>query len=287
MGRYIDRLNRVFFNNPPPHLLAVPEDITSRGLALQGMLYEYDGPYPDEILKLNFTRFTQDIVQLQIAEGMPDIEPITEAERLMASGLLVRADVYEWLDNADISYKQKFFKCFYTRNLIESFTRVYNIHVVDDQEHFTAELLRLEKYYYSNISTTTTVSKTTEIRFKPRLNSIQQQRLIEFLRENKYVNDAVLFVEYLTGINMGEGIEVHESNLDDVAYLLYQLYQAKLIQLTFGKAYQQYVEKTLCPFSKSGEKFQLKYRIKKMERNKYTKDTTSKYLNDFVKQLIK
>ena len=125
------------------------------------------------------------------------------------------------------------------------------------------------------------------VKFTPRLKNIQQEKLINLLQENDYVNNPKDFVDFLIGKKEGQGIEITDGSIIDVSYLLYLLYRYGLIRLNKGKDYQDYVETNICSFSMSNEKKQIKSNVSKVNRSHSSKHTTAKQLEQFVEKLAK
>lgn len=145
MGYYRDKLYRVFFGNPPKFLLDVPEDLIPCALELQGIHYVNGGLLPDNIIKLNFTQLIQDIYELDKARdkehGFPD------EEVKLASGIFMRSEFREWIQDPQKDNWQKLYKCIYYKGLLLSLVKIYNYELIDNQIDFLNELIGTEQYY--------------------------------------------------------------------------------------------------------------------------------------------
>lgn len=126
-----------------------------------------------------------------------------------------------------------------------------------------------------------------EVAFIKILSNIQQQQLLEFLNEKKWVNKPRSFVDFLIGKNRGGGVEIIPGSEIAISYLVYTLKQSKLIKLNFENAYQQYVESQIRTFSQKKEKLQIKNNITKVKRNHRLKTTIGKDIERLVSKIKK
>ena len=144
--KYKEKLQKIFFGNAPKFLLDAPVELTTQVFALQGMEYTYDGPLPADTYKLNFTKFVQDVYVLD-KDRVKDMDGLSEVEIKRACGIYMRAEFYEWIEDAASDNWQKLLKCIYYRGFLMAFVRTYNIEIIDNQLTFVKELLGTENYY--------------------------------------------------------------------------------------------------------------------------------------------
>ena len=88
--------------------------------------------------------------------------------------------------------------------------------------------------------------------FKNRLSLAQQKCLIGHLKQKGYTTEAVKFVDVLKGKDIL--LSVNPTKLPHIAYLLFQLYTHKYIELSVGKGYMKAFESHIFRFSQITEK---------------------------------
>lgn len=287
MYSYKEKLNRIFFGHPPQFLLDVPEDLHAQAFAMQGMQHEYGGPLPDGIEHMNFEKFIQDIYEIDKDRPKEDDNiPLNIKQHLL--GIYMRSEFFEWINDPSRSSQQKLNKCFLNLGVLRSFEKVRGIIVIDRQDEFVNDLIKYIQFFRAQLDSIGTYNtpKENTVKFKEILSTNQQSKLLEFIKTNNYVDRPESLIGFLIGKHDNLTITITEGCEAELSYLLYELYQADLIKLSSGKAYQQYLEMSLCPFSQKIEKGQIKSYVRKVQRNNSLKDTIGKDLSKFVKSLI-
>jgi len=123
--------------------------------------------------------------------------------------------------------------------------------------------------------------KPIDVRFKDMLQG-ERQKVVAFLSKSNYVNDPVLFVDFITGKNQGEDVFIHPDKLPVVSYLLKELCRAGYLKLSHGKEWTKYIESNISPFSLYGEKEQIKKYARVTNGVRWMKLNTVKDIDDLL-----
>lgn len=284
MSSYKKKLDKIFKESPPNFLSNAVENLNERALLKQGIILNADGEFSSEIMHLNPVKLILDIHELNKERPEP-VKKINKKTRQELAETYMRAEFYEFIYDNNKSNQQKIYKCFYYRNLLQAYFEVYKYEIIRDQQAFLKELMEKEEQYKSMLNDQD--AKSDPVKFKEILSPYQQKQIETFVREEAYVNVPKLFVEYLVGNNNGEGFKVLPGKEDEICYLLYLLYHNRLIQLTSGRAYQQFIDSTICHFTQGRVKWQITSRVRKFKRGKKLKHSAGKDLNNFVQGLKK
>ena len=183
---------------------------------------------------------------------------------------LFTALYYPKMNDREFDLNHKVQLAYFCRNLLQTFTKIYSIRIIHDQEAFIQETIRDEEKYQGDITVLKNILKAIElpdlpsekksakaIYYKLHLEHSQIKILHDWIVDKAITPSPTKLINFLRGEN--QEIDINADRLHLVSYLLFKLNNAKpkILELSFGKGLFKHFESHISPFSLKGEKRRL------------------------------
>lgn len=141
-------LERIYMGYIPTSLSIVDDEPTIEALKRQGVVIDYNSKFPEGVIKLNYVKLIQDIIEIKKDKKSEtfEIDDIEEAKQDL--GILMRAAYHGFIQDQNKGDDEKLFFTFFFRKYLLTYQQVYNIDVIDNQASFMRDLNSMEDYYY-------------------------------------------------------------------------------------------------------------------------------------------
>ena len=144
-----NKLDRIFFGDPPKMFSIFNEESIKQALAKQGAAINESDKIPD-LININYVTLIQDVFELTKESAEDYFRAVDELglERAQSNNRILMVSMHlETMQDKNRDPSEKLSLSFFYRRLLQVFKSIYQLELVSKQDEFISELYQWENFY--------------------------------------------------------------------------------------------------------------------------------------------